>query len=72
MMFLEADCKETNLCSLTALLNSDVKVGDTFTLEGAYSDYAGNPAQYTDPSMKAHDVNIVSARSPLWTMWHLR
>lgn len=60
MMFLEADCKETNLCSLTALLNSDVKVGDTFTLEGAYSDYAGNPAQYTDPSMKAHDVNIVS------------
>ena len=40
MMFIENDCKETNISSLTAEINPDVKVGDTFVLEGAYADYA--------------------------------
>lgn len=37
MMFIENDCKETNISSLTAEINPDVKVGDTFVLEGAYA-----------------------------------
>ena len=60
MMFIENDCKETNICSLTAEINSDVKVGDTFVLEGAYADYADNKALYKDGTMTAHDLNIVS------------
>lgn len=60
MMFIENDCKETNISSLTAEINPDVKVGDTFVLEGAYADYADNKALYKDKTMKSHDLNIVS------------
>jgi len=43
--------------SLTAEINPDVKVGDTFVLEGAYADYADNKALYKDKTMKSHDLN---------------
>ena len=56
MMFIENDCKETNISSLTAEINPDVKVGDTFVLEGAYADYADNKALYKDKTMKSHDL----------------
>lgn len=60
MTFLDEDCKETDIVSLTALLPTTAKVGDTFVLEGAYKDYASSEAMYCGADMVNQEVTIYS------------
>lgn len=60
MTFLDEDCKETDIVSLTALLPTTAKVGDTFVLEGAYKDYASGEAMYCGADMVNQEVTIYS------------